>query len=138
MTSSSVGHVPLGTRPPCVLVLLGFRRPFTNELTDGTTSRGRRRRMDQLLAAVRVRKRFGALVVLDGVDFGVAAGEAVGIVGPNGAGKTTLLNVLAGSLRPNAGRVELAGGGRAKHGAPEGCRAGIGPPDPVAAALVGR
>src|SRR5256885_6789465 len=39
MTSSSVGHVPLGARPPCVLVLLGFRRPFTNELTDGTTRR---------------------------------------------------------------------------------------------------
>src|SRR5215468_4743276 len=38
MTASSVGHVPTGTRPPCVLVLLGFRRPCTNELTDGTTS----------------------------------------------------------------------------------------------------
>jgi len=82
--------------------------------------------MDQLLAAVRVRKRFGALVVLDGVDFGVAAGEAVGIVGPNGAGKTTLLNVLAGSLRPNAGRVELAGGDVTKLGAAQRCRLGIG------------
>jgi ribulose-phosphate 3-epimerase len=37
MTASSVGPVPTGTWPPCVLVLLGFRRPDTNELTDGTT-----------------------------------------------------------------------------------------------------
>ncbi|GLW27590.1 ABC transporter ATP-binding protein [Actinoplanes regularis] len=52
-------------------------------------------------------KRFGDLVVLDDVDFSVAAGDAVGIVGPNGAGKTTLLNLLAGSLRPNAGTITL-------------------------------
>lgn len=63
----------------------------------------------QLLQAVGVSKRFGALVVLDGVDFSVGADEAVGIVGPNGAGKTTLLNVLAGSLRPDAGTVRFAG-----------------------------
>ena len=58
-----------------------------------------------VLAAVDVRKRFGALAVLDGVTLGLDQGEAVGIVGPNGAGKTTLLNVLAGSLRPDAGSV---------------------------------
>ena len=65
--------------------------------------------MEPILAAVEVHKRFGALVVLDGVDFAVARDESVGIVGPNGAGKTTLLNVLAGSLRPNSGRVALEG-----------------------------
>jgi branched-chain amino acid transport system ATP-binding protein len=58
-----------------------------------------------VLAAVGVHKRFGALAVLDGVDLALKRGEAVGIVGPNGAGKTTLLNVLAGSLRPDAGSV---------------------------------
>ena len=58
-----------------------------------------------VLAAVDVRKRFGALAVLDGVHLELHQGEAVGIVGPNGAGKTTLLNVLAGSLRPDAGRI---------------------------------
>jgi len=56
-----------------------------------------------------VRKRFGALNVLDGVSLGVDSGEVVGIVGPNGAGKTTLLNVLAGSLRPDAGTVQFRG-----------------------------
>jgi branched-chain amino acid transport system ATP-binding protein len=82
--------------------------------------------MEQILAAVGVHKRFGALVVLDGVDFGVHDGEAVGIVGPNGAGKTTLLNVLAGALRPGAGRVELAGQDVTKLGAARRCRLGVG------------
>src|SRR5262249_20733816 len=49
MTASSVGHVPSGTRPPCVLVLLGFRRPCTNERTDGTTSPPRYPGTDALL-----------------------------------------------------------------------------------------
>ena len=82
--------------------------------------------MKPILAAVGIRKRFGALVVLDGVDFAVAGGEAVGIVGPNGAGKTTLLNVLAGSLRPEAGRVELGGADVTRRAAARRCRLGIG------------
>ena len=82
--------------------------------------------MEPILAAVGVRKRFGALVVLDGVDFSVGAREAVGIVGPNGAGKTTLLNVLAGSLRPNDGRVELKGVDVTSTSAAKRCRLGVG------------
>jgi len=82
--------------------------------------------MEPILAAVGVRKRFGALPVLDGVDFAVAGREAVGIVGPNGAGKTTLLNVLGGSLRPTAGRVELEGVDVTRLGAAQRCRRGIG------------
>jgi branched-chain amino acid transport system ATP-binding protein len=81
---------------------------------------------EAILAAVGVRKRFGALVVLDGVDFAVGAGDAVGIVGPNGAGKTTLLNVLAGSLRPEAGRVELRGVDVTSSAPAKRCRLGIG------------
>jgi branched-chain amino acid transport system ATP-binding protein len=81
---------------------------------------------DSILAAEGVRKRFGALVVLDGVDFSVGAGEAVGIVGPNGAGKTTLLNVLAGSLRPEHGRVLLRGADVTRAGAARRCRLGVG------------
>jgi branched-chain amino acid transport system ATP-binding protein len=82
--------------------------------------------MEPILAAVGVRKRFGALPVLDGVDFAVAGREAVGIVGPNGAGKTTLLNILGGSLRPTAGRVELEGADVTRLGAAQRCRRGIG------------
>ena len=81
--------------------------------------------METVLAAVGVRQRFGALLVLDDVDFAVGAGDAIGIVGPNGAGKTTLLNVLAGSLRPTAGRVELGGVDVTSVGAAKRCRLGI-------------
>jgi branched-chain amino acid transport system ATP-binding protein len=79
-----------------------------------------------LLAAAGVRKRFGALVVLDDVDFAVAENEAVGVVGPNGAGKTTLLSVLAGAQRPNEGRVLFRGADVTKTGAAARCRLGIG------------
>jgi branched-chain amino acid transport system ATP-binding protein len=50
----------------------------------------------------------GATIVAD-VSLEVAEGELVGIIGPNGAGKTTLFNLLSGTLRPTAGRVELDG-----------------------------
>ena len=63
----------------------------------------------RLLEGAGLYKSFGALQVLDNVDFTLAAGEAVGIVGPNGAGKTTLLSVLAGGLPASAGRVSFKG-----------------------------
>ncbi|MGZ4385774.1 MAG: ABC transporter ATP-binding protein [Gaiellaceae bacterium] len=78
-----------------------------------------------ILAAAGVRKRFGALAVLEGVDFAVMPMEAVGIVGPNGAGKTTLLNVLAGSLRPNGGRIWFRGSDVTTRGAARRCRLGL-------------
>jgi iron complex transport system ATP-binding protein len=62
-----------------------------------------------ILAAARIRKRFDAVVVLENVDFVLAAGEAVGIVGPNGAGKTTLVATLAGLLVPASGEIAYDG-----------------------------
>ncbi|HUZ98682.1 MAG TPA: ABC transporter ATP-binding protein [Gaiellaceae bacterium] len=78
-----------------------------------------------LLAAAGLKKRFGALVVLDGVNFSVRADEAVGIVGPNGAGKTTLLSLFAGSQRPDGGRVLFRGADVTSSGAAARCRLGI-------------
>jgi len=78
-----------------------------------------------VLAAVDVRKRFGALAVLDGVHLALDQGEAVGIVGPNGAGKTTLLNVLAGSLHPDGGSILFRGRDITAKDAAERCTLGI-------------
>jgi ABC-2 type transport system ATP-binding protein len=54
-------------------------------------------------------KRYGAKKALDGLDLTVARGTVHGVLGPNGAGKTTLVRVLSTLLRPDAGRVEVAG-----------------------------
>jgi len=78
-----------------------------------------------VLAAVDVRKRFGALAVLDGVNLALKEGEAVGIVGPNGAGKTTLLNVLSGALAPDTGAIEFRGRSVTSRGAADRCKMGI-------------
>jgi branched-chain amino acid transport system ATP-binding protein len=79
-----------------------------------------------LLEASGIAQRFGALLVLDGVDFQLAPGESVGVVGPNGAGKTTFLSILAGSIRPTAGRVRYEGNDVTGMRADRRCRLGIG------------
>ena len=78
-----------------------------------------------VVAAVEIRKRFGALAVLDGVNLSLMEGEAVGVVGPNGAGKTTLLNVLSGALSPDSGRVDFRGRDVTSRGAADRCKLGI-------------
>ncbi|MEZ9778589.1 ABC transporter ATP-binding protein [Vibrio sp. 10N.261.54.A5] len=47
--------------------------------------------------------------ILEGIDFSLAAGEAVGIVGRNGAGKSTLLKMITGTLKPSIGSVHVSG-----------------------------
>jgi branched-chain amino acid transport system ATP-binding protein len=78
------------------------------------------------LAGLGLSKNFGALVVLDRVDFRVGANEAVGVVGPNGAGKTTLLNVLVGAYEPSAGSISFRGEDVTALDAAERCRRGLG------------
>ncbi|MGJ4953500.1 ABC transporter ATP-binding protein [Bradyrhizobium sp. HKCCYLS20291] len=77
------------------------------------------------IAARNIHKHFGALAVLNGIDFAVSAHEAVGIVGPNGAGKTTLLSVLMGSLEPTNGSILYKGADVTSLSAADRCRIGI-------------
>jgi ABC-2 type transport system ATP-binding protein len=57
----------------------------------------------------RLTKRYGSFTAVDGIDLQVPTGELFGFLGPNGAGKTTTLRMIAGILRPTAGRIFLAG-----------------------------
>ena len=56
-----------------------------------------------------VRKSYGEVVALDGVDLDVAQGTVLGLLGPNGAGKTTMIRILTTLLKPDAGSARVVG-----------------------------
>src|SRR4051794_37349542 len=56
-----------------------------------------------------VRKRFGDVAAVDGVDIEIARGEFFTLLGPSGSGKTTCLRMIAGFERPDEGRIEIGG-----------------------------
>jgi ABC-type sugar transport system ATPase subunit len=62
-----------------------------------------------LLKLTGIRKSFGAVDVLHGVDLTVERGEVVGLVGDNGAGKSTLMKTITGIYRADSGTIELDG-----------------------------
>ncbi len=65
---------------------------------------------DTLAISVKgLKKSFGDVHALDGVDFEAAAGTVLGLLGPNGAGKTTAVRVLTTLLAPDAGTATVAG-----------------------------
>ena len=65
--------------------------------------------MATLLDVRSLKKRFGGLVVLEGVSFRVDQGDIFSIIGPNGAGKTTLFNILSGIYEPTEGSMWING-----------------------------
>ncbi|WP_028984984.1 ATP-binding cassette domain-containing protein [Sporichthya polymorpha] len=61
------------------------------------------------IATRNLRKTFGGVAAIAGVDIDISAGEIVGLMGPNGAGKTTILDAMSGFLVPDTGRVYFKG-----------------------------
>jgi branched-chain amino acid transport system ATP-binding protein len=78
-----------------------------------------------ILALEKISKRFGAVVVANGIDLSLDDGEALGIIGPNGAGKTTLFSMITGTVPPDSGRVLFDGRDVTRETPERRCRAGI-------------
>jgi len=65
--------------------------------------------MSAAISVKGLRKSYGELEAVRGIDFEVASGEVFGLLGPNGAGKTTTVEILEGYRRRDAGEVEVLG-----------------------------
>ena len=61
------------------------------------------------ISAHQITKAYGATVALDGASFSVRSGTVHALLGENGAGKSTLVKILSGLVRPDSGRIEMAG-----------------------------
>src|SRR5262245_4223868 len=81
--------------------------------------------MHPVVELTEVVKAFPGVTALAGVNLALAPGKIHALVGENGAGKSTLLNILAGSLRPDAGEVRLDGKPVGFAGALDARRAGV-------------
>ncbi len=66
-------------------------------------------RKTPVLKVTNLRKAFGPVVIVDGFNLEVAAGEAVALTGRNGAGKSTVLRCMVGAERPDDGTIEVNG-----------------------------
>ena len=64
---------------------------------------------EAVLLATGLRKAYGDVRAVDGVELSAAAGTCLGLLGPNGAGKTTTIEMLEGLTVPDAGRIEILG-----------------------------
>jgi branched-chain amino acid transport system ATP-binding protein len=81
--------------------------------------------MNPILSLQGISKRFGAVVVANGIDLSLREGEALGLIGPNGAGKTTLFGIVTGTVAPDAGEVMFSGADITALKPERRCRAGI-------------
>src|SRR5262245_22450719 len=79
-----------------------FRQASESAMTAATDARAP-------IVATGLKRRFGAVVALDGLSFQVQQGEMFGLIGPDGAGKTTALRLVCGLLKPDSGTVQVLG-----------------------------
>jgi len=62
-----------------------------------------------MIELINLEKRFGGLIAVDGINLSVPRGEFLAVLGPNAAGKTTTIRMIAGLIKPSAGKVIVAG-----------------------------
>jgi ABC-2 type transport system ATP-binding protein len=65
--------------------------------------------VQEALVVRSLRKTFGKVVAVDGLDLAVARGECFALLGPNGAGKTTTIEICEGLLEPDSGELSICG-----------------------------
>jgi ABC-2 type transport system ATP-binding protein len=92
-----------GRRSPILECML------TNSLEVAAVARSAAAAAPPAIRAAGVRKAYGGVQALDGVDLTLRRGEMLALLGPNGAGKTTLLEILEGHRRADAGQVSVLG-----------------------------
>ena len=78
------------------------------------------------MEAIGIRKGFGGIQAVAGVDLSVRKGEILGLIGPNGAGKTTVFDMLSGFLIPDSGAVRMLGREVTRWSPDQRARAGLG------------
>ncbi len=91
-------------------------RPAADSASDG----------DDVLVIDRISKSFGGRVALSEASLAVRRGSITGVIGPNGSGKSTLFNIVAGTLRPDAGTILINGRNTSRHSPAQICREGVG------------
>lgn len=79
----------------------------------------------EVLVVRRLRKSFGGLRAVDGVDLTLLQAQITGLIGPNGSGKTTLFNVIDGTVPTREGTIILRGHGLERKGRPARAHAGL-------------
>ena len=62
-----------------------------------------------MIKTINLTKKFGSLIAVDNLNLEIKAGEIFGFLGPNGAGKTTTVKLLCGLLKPDSGKIFIAG-----------------------------
>jgi ABC-2 type transport system ATP-binding protein len=136
LTRGTVGRAPArviaaGVEPPPRVSTRGLRAKFDPSADDGTASAddpegmitnsievaataATARGQDAAIAVRGVRKNYGSVQALDGVDLTVRRGEVLALLGPNGAGKTSLVEILEGHRIADAGEINVLGHDPAK------------------------
>jgi ABC-2 type transport system ATP-binding protein len=82
---------------------------FTFRCWDKTEIYGVKLDIKKILICQGLKKHYGNVKAVDGIDFYINTGEVYGFLGPNGAGKTTTLEILEGLRKPDAGKITILG-----------------------------